>query len=59
MNTENNENQEEKKTSQQMHKVKTIIIDTGKIDKPKHLPGKTVPSSELSGLSVSYVPCWQ
>ena len=35
MNTENNENQEEKKTSQQMHKVKTIIIDTGKIRQTK------------------------
>ena len=35
MNTENNENQEEKKSSQQMHKVKTIIIDTGKIKQTK------------------------
>lgn len=35
MNTENNENQKEKKTSQQMHKVKTIIIDTGKIRQTK------------------------
>ena len=35
MNTENNENQEEKKTSQQMYKVKTIIIDTGKIRQTK------------------------
>ena len=35
MNTENNENQEEKKTDEQTHKVKIYVIDTGKIKQTK------------------------
>ena len=35
MNTENNENQEEKKTDKQTHKVKIYVIDTGKIKQTK------------------------
>ena len=35
MNTENNENQEEKKTDEQTQKVKIYVIDTGKIRQTK------------------------
>ena len=35
MNTENNENQEEKKTDEQTQKVKIYVIDTGKIKQTK------------------------